>query len=643
MLIDKDKDNEGCSTEERSPASFSPLDLPELLHNLVQFLDRHTILQASLVSRAWHRFFSPMLFREVRFEDWTRDPTFADQFRKNVAQVVTLEWIKWRAKRRWRELLVQQKGQLEQQQQHCLEDLTAIMIPAKTHRLRLLVVQGELDLRFLTTILPRIPTLTCLRIEGCFIWQKKIGIREIFQCSQSLLSLDCDNSVALQFDDAFVEQNPIPSTSAGAPEPNPAVAPTATPGTILEECMKIHQQSYQVSTASASDAIATGSESQPHHLQLPTQRLRILRLHKISLSDQELIRLVQECPQLEELFLHQESNAWGSTISATHQWNWFAEFVTDLSKACPKLVRLHLTPGCFQSLPEEILLKVLEAFPRLHTLEVPYSQFSDRTMCEILRTRAGTPATGTSNIAPLPPLPSLPLEISQDLQKQQQQQQQQQQHHQFQTVDTNLYRALTSIDISRLKGIGVSSTMLQTFMERSPQLMHFRGDEQMIQIEDMVLQDVGTLRPWACTQLETLIIGFQYYQDRIRCCYGRSYSEDNINDKDMIVYQQLSRLTRLRTLSILKDGPACKESSGLRTLSALQVLQSFRIPRWDMDATSQSEQLDAIRWMAQTWICLQELHLSWAGNTQQTKEIRRMLRDQGRTNIEIAPIDDYGW
>ncbi|KAI7828707.1 hypothetical protein BC939DRAFT_442676 [Gamsiella multidivaricata] len=505
--------------------------------------------------------------------------------------------------------------------------------------------------RFLRTILPRLPRLTCLRIEDSFSWQK-IHIREILYACQSLLSLDCDSSVALQFDDAFHQQGTISkdeTAAAGHGDNN-----NNNSNASNDECEdsnkhgNVHQAQGTGSVLPAptptSGSLST-SESTQQRLDLPAQHLRILRLHKTSLTDQELLRLVQECPQLQELYLHQDpgtaptggqhsvsavssisgytSAASSSLLAHHHSWNWSTEFVTDLAKSCPNLVRIHLSPGCFQSLPEEVLLKVLDAFPRLRGLGVPFSKFGDQTMLEILRTRTGTRTRPTQALPPLM-LPSstgsgyLPLQEPP------------------RPVDGSLYySALTSLDLTHIKGNRLSNAMLQTSFERSPELLRFCGNEQMIDVEDMVLQDTGALRPWACTHLETLIIGFRFQNSDDPC----NSSMKDIKDDD-IVYQQLSRLTKMRKLTILKDGPTCKSRSSLGLLASLQVLQSFMIPRWDNNTGLQTEQLDAVRWMAKSWNCLQQLHLPWAGNTPRTKQIRQLLHDLSRSSIEVVPSDD---
>ncbi|KAG0007662.1 hypothetical protein BGZ80_004393 [Entomortierella chlamydospora] len=258
--------------------------------------------------------------------------------------------------------------------------------------------------RFLLTILPRQPTLTCLRIEDSLSWQK-IDIKEILRvCGQSLLSLDCDSSVALHFDDSIqqgLQQHSTTESESCLENPDHPTITNASNGTI--QSLKSQQLNSVYS-------------------------LRVLRLHKTNLSDQELLRLVQECPQLEELYLHQESGALtggyhtspfsitflNSNTSTTseaaaatagppagyHQWNWSTEFVAELSKSCPNLVRLYLSPGCFQSLPEEVILKVLNAFPRLHILGTPFSQLGDQAMEEILRTRTKTKTGARTAVEP---------------------------------------------------------------------------------------------------------------------------------------------------------------------------------------------------------------------------------------------------
>ncbi|KAG0049174.1 hypothetical protein BGZ83_006000 [Gryganskiella cystojenkinii] len=680
----------------RTTPSSSPVELPEILYVLVQFLDRETILQASRVSHSWHKVFSPILFREVRYQDW-KYPEFMDLFRKHLDQVVCLEWRRSRkdAKRRFRECVKRQEQEErsplspppppppQQQQQGqqsllqavdsvdkfglsrspspnpsiassiassgpatpsvedriCLEDLALTLCPETTPRLKLLAVQGEMELRrFLITVLPKIPTLTCLRIEDSFSWQK-IGIGEILNACQNLESLDCDGSVALQFEDAFLQGNPVPEAVCGC---------GAEHGSMQQQVHGQSNQTHQYQESTSASASSTQAPAGHHPWHTRTQHLQILRLHKTSLSDQDLLQLVGNCPQLRELFLHQEGS--GGTLAggqplanatATHQWNWSEEFVLSMARSCPNLVKVHLSPGCFQSLPEDILLRVLAAFPRLHSLGVPFSQFGDRTMFEILRTRVhmhgNDPTQGpTSSLSSSPPI---------------------------------RYSPMTSLDLTNLKGHRLSSSVLQTFLENCPELLHFKGDAQMLKVQDMVTQDTQDptstmfttavpaelrLRPWACRRLETLVIGFEYCYDLTKIGYGSSYPVAGCSSvwesEDEIVYQQLSRLTKLRKLELLQDSPNWNISSkGMTALSGLGVLQTFRISsapvtsRMGASASSQQQQQqqkDLARWIASAWPCLQTLYVPGSGLLQRNKDWYRLLHELGRSNIRVLPTDE---
>ncbi|KAG0078045.1 hypothetical protein BGZ93_011183 [Podila epicladia] len=572
-----------------------PLELPEVLYNLVQFLDRKSLVQAALVCRSWSRLFSPMLYQDIRVKDWEY-PGFINKFCEHLPEVVKLEWKKSRqeAKRRYRmtlnslpsphDLLDDPDDQaavdpfLPSMDNMCLTDLASILAPEKTRRLRLLVIQGETSLRqFLITILPKIPTLTCLKIEDSFSWQK-IAIHEILNTCQSLQSLDCDSSVSLQFNEC--QSLPYPTNKDGT-------------------------YSAEIAAALVKSPLPSRSTSASLHPELPTQALRVLRLHKTSLSDQELLTFVRECPQLEEIYLHQESALAGglpvSTTSATHQWNWSTEFAAGLSHACPKLVKLHLSPGCFQSLPEDIIQTVLTAFPKLHSLGTPYSKFGDETMQMIIDTRTG--GAGLDH-----------------------------------GLSKEGFAYLTSLDITNLKGHRLSSAMLQRFLEACATLVHFWADD-ILHVQDMLVDplrlgakqdsdpsDPFVLRPWACRRLETLVIGFQ----------APSGSSPNV---DRAIYQQLGQLTQLRRLEILSSRPAFSLSIGLDLLQGLKVLQYYRIAKrvsrssfFGKDETH--PQMEELEWVARTWTCLQELILPM--EIQIARTIASQLRALGRTDIVVV-------
>lgn len=544
-----------------------------------------------------------------------------------------------------------------------------MLTPKATPRLRLLAVQGEMELRrFLITILPKVPTLTCLRIEDSFSWQK-IGIGEILNACQSLESLDCDGSVALQFDDAFLQTNPAPLD----------VCVSGDSGQELGEGAQ--------GQGSCQDPKSTTLSSTASLVGLPlshrTQSLQTLRLHKTSLTDQDLLQLIRQCPALQELFLHQDGN--GGTLGggqplanaeATHQWNWSETFVTEMARACPKLVKIHLSPGCFQSLPESIILRVLAAFPRLRSLGVPFSQFGDETMQEILRTR---------------------VHVQGRQEQPQQQLQQQQEQQQLPAVEGNgtlaskttltlapsalNFSPLTSLDLTDLKGHRLSSSVLQTFLEKCPELLHFKGDESLLKIQDMILPEprmlldrthsdpltsltAFQLRPWACLRLETLVIGFSRCQNPVQTYGGteprgrRSIREN----EDEVIYRQLSWLTKLRRLEILKDAPNWsaltlpKASSAASALSALEVLQTFRISAGaippslamassmsdpaDRREEEERQQRNLASWIVKAWPCLQTLHVPGSRHQQRNKDWSRLFHGLGRSNVQVVPSDE---
>ncbi|KAF9383557.1 hypothetical protein CPB97_006365 [Podila verticillata] len=574
------------------PPPTPPLELSEVLYNLVQFLDRKSLVQVALVCRSWSKLFSPMLYQDIRVKDWEY-PGFISKFREHLPEIVKLEWKKSRqeAKRRYKMTLnaLPPHDLLDDPNDHsalpflpsmdnmCLADLASILAPEKTRRLRLLVIHGETNLRqFLITILPRIPALTCLKIEDSLSWQK-YGINEILNACQSLQSLDCDSSVSLQFNECL--SLPYPINKDGSFNSDDAA---------FQECLP---------PPLASSSVA------PLPLRLPTHTLRVLRLHKTSLSDQELLTFVRECPQLEELYLHQESALAGglpvSTTSATQQWNWSTEFAANLSHACPKLVKLHISPGCFQSLPEDIIQTALTAFPKLHSLGTPFSKFGDETMQTIIDTRTGT-----------------------DLG----------------TMSRTGIAYLTSLDIRNLKGHRFSSPVLQQFLERCATLVHFWADDQVLHVQDMIVDHAtDTIRMWACRRLETLVLGFQF---------------NNMSglDVDRAVYQQLGQLMQLRRLEILSARPVFSMLSGLSLLQDLKVLQYYGIARWIarsryFDEEEQEEsysQMEGLEWVARTWTCLQELYMPVG--IQRAKSIAAQLRQLGR-NIAVVPkerVDPIG-
>ncbi|KAF9423930.1 hypothetical protein BGZ94_008138 [Podila epigama] len=595
-----------------------------------------------------------MLFQEVRAQDWNY-PGFIILFQKHLPEVIKLEWRKSRreARRRYREMLNALPPRLEEDEhdldedtttysmdQMCLADLSSILDRERTTRLRMLVIQGEMNLsRFLSTILPLLPNLTCLKIEDCFSWQK-VGIKTILNCCQSLQSLDCDSSVTLQFTE---QQGLIPTNKDGTI--SSSHDSTVRKKLLVDNSMRMHSNS----SGPAMDSI-----EHPHRPPTP-YTLKILRLHKTSLSDLELLGLLQDCPQLKELYLHQQSGLAGgvpvSTTTATHQWNWSEAFATRLAEACPKLVYLHLSPGCFQSLPEDILQRVLMAFPQLQGLGVPFSKFGDETMDLILATR----------IRPLD---------DEHGDEEEREGERRDLSSQRGHMDIGRFSSLTSLDLSNLKGPRLSSRKILQFLESCSTLVHFWGDPYLIHVEDMLDHQKGIaytkgdhnddskheiqLRPWACQRLETFVAGFQMT--------GKAGSALlSIHDAERAIYQQLGQCCkRLRRLDILNEAPSFSLQAGLDQLASLTVLQSYRVTRWathrgatmtedwEMDPSI----VEALEWIARTWTCLQELHVPREGlarsggrnyiahGASTTNPILQRLRLSGRTNIDIYAIDN---
>ncbi|KAF9354031.1 hypothetical protein BGX26_008205 [Mortierella sp. AD094] len=235
---------------------------------------------------------------------------------------------------------------------------------------------------FLQTILPFLPELTNLDISlRCYEWKDEIRLDKVLRSCPKLRYLSVDRNMVgiVGFDDPPTSSNYEGNSGnsqeesdtdgyedeewsdgreqdrlyPGTPwhlkyahssypdngdnskpyltpaQPSPAqLSPTPTPSTTgTTSDGKI-----------SSDWVfgpSTGQMKQQPSEQRKRQRplaLRVLKLKKVRISEQDFVRLLRLCPLLEEM-----------DVFSTIYWGWTRKFLTTVSQSCPKVKHLHLT------------------------------------------------------------------------------------------------------------------------------------------------------------------------------------------------------------------------------------------------------------------------------------------------------------
>ncbi|KAG0237356.1 hypothetical protein BGW41_000204 [Actinomortierella wolfii] len=284
-------------------------------------------------------------------------------------------------------------------------------------------------------------------------------------------------------------------------------------------------------------------------------RLKEILLRNVCICVDELQDLTNHCPDLEQVFLFD-----------TLQWEWPISFFPTLAKSCPKLWSFQFdTP--LRPVTEDGIIEVLEALPNLRTFGARLTHFGDRAL---------------------------------------------------RLLQSGACPNLTSLDVSFSRFRRLTSEQVRIFLMSYPKLKHFKADGIFLNEE----QDDDDLGPaenqnWACTELETLLIGF--------------HNPDNLRARNTLMYSQLRRLTKLRYLGITDTFLKISIKVGLAQLDVLKELRHFNIETSNYPKLRRSD----IDWIAQNWPKLEILQIGGGGDPNTHRRVRGWLAEAGRSEIKV--------
>ncbi|KAF9438888.1 hypothetical protein BGZ76_003574 [Entomortierella beljakovae] len=423
---------------------------------------------------------------------------------------------------------------------------------------------------FLQAILPFLPELRyldiCLR---CYEWRDEIRLDKVLRSCPKLQYLSVDRNMIgrVQFDDPSDNEGSDDNQEYDSDEYDEHRSDVENhdkyySGTSWH--LKYARSTYMDNgdgkgkptrlSRNKSDS-DRGAESQKKHqpkrrkFQQRPLMLRVLKLKKVRMMEQDFVKLLKLCPHLEEM-----------DVFSTIYWSWTRTFLQTVSQSCPKIKRLHLTtnynvggsnsndgPSVSSSMQAGVIIyhETPQEFPPLQngpisngTSNAANTQLNGGIL-PALPTVTSTPNQGQS-IPIFDPVIELidmyPALLSYDAR-----------YVRFQDRALSKLQQhchnLESLDLTSCKE--VSSKAVDKFLRYMPTLKHFSGSQIILRVEDIielqeehdrimamneeiranaeclssemdsVLQSPGlkTLVPeprwWACEGLETFVIGIK--------------------------------------------------------------------------------------------------------------------------------------
>ncbi|KAF9132162.1 hypothetical protein BG015_003751 [Linnemannia schmuckeri] len=326
-----------------------------------------------------------------------------------------------------------------------------------------------------------------------------------------------------------------------------------------------------------------GPLAQEQQQQKLTKRLSLRRLHLAGLQwpKQDFFRLVQQCPQLEELTIQGPSKA---------RWDWTVSTIDRFAEFCPHMTRIHIDPGYGSDFEDALLARLLETLSSLRSFHVPRCDLGPGTF-KALKDRIGQLEELNVAFTRKPGVDGRKLV-------------------QLMTCAHNL----RYLDAS---GVSLDPWLFYVTQHQQQEELESEQDVQ----ED--IPEWGRIRPqvatsatsWACRRLEVISIGFATLHVNIRQCQA--------------IYANLSHLPNLRRIHILPNHFPINFESGLEQLASLRQLTHF-----DVHATERVISEDVIKWMGTTWPKLQLLRLYIDGK-EKGALIKSWLRDVGRNDVRV--------
>ncbi|KAG0289930.1 hypothetical protein BGZ97_006342 [Linnemannia gamsii] len=544
---DSDADAEPFNTLDLNTATTRALALPEILERIGSYLDRPSLFNGLLVSRHFYESFLSVLWLSIQLRiAHPSFPRILEQLEKNLSRIrdLTIEDISTGN--------VGQTDSDEDDDEDSVDDVggRGAVFRGYLHRLRSIEILSRNDLSLLQCLtldcgFPANSASTSVHIlnscQGKFSGLKHLDV--------GLLSNTRDRRYIHQILDTYP---------------------------LLE--------SLRVVWSAQSPLLTEDQGPLEQERQHPTKRLSLRRLHLTGLQwpEQEFLRLVQQCPQLEELTIRGASKArWGWTISTVDR---FAEF-------CPHISRLHIDPGYGSDFEDALLARLLETLSGLRSLHVPRCDLGPETF-KVLKDRIGQMEELNVAFTRKPGVDGRKLV-------------------QLMTRARNL----RYLDAS---GVSLDPWLFYVTQQQEEQQQQEPGQDAHEDIPEW-----GRIRPqpsapvtsWACRKLEVISIGFATLHVNTRQCQS--------------IYANLSNLPNLRRIHILPNHFPINFESGLAQLALLRRLTHF-----DAHSTEKAISEDVIKWMGTTWPKLQVLRLYIDGKEKRAL-VKSWLRDVGRDDVRV--------
>ncbi|KAF9900611.1 hypothetical protein EC991_007092 [Linnemannia zychae] len=551
--FDRRLDNSGSDTLDPNSATARALALPEILERIGRSLDQPSLLHSLVVSRQFYESLLPVLWFSIRLR--IAHPGFPKVFKqleKNLGRV--------------RDLSIEDHNESGEDDNNVSMDVeggrrgvNGVELREYVHRLNSIgaLVRNDLSLlQYLTinySFSPLCPSITINTLSECL--SKFSGLKHM---DIGLLSSTRDRNYILQILDTYpsLETLRVEWTSRGP-----------------------HQTEDQGSL---------GEQQQQQKQQQSSKRSSLRRLILIGQlwPEHDFFRLVQQCPQLEDLTIVGPSKA---------PWDWTVSTIDRFAEFCPHINRIHIHPGYGNSFGDSLLARLLETLPRLRSFHVPSCDFGAETF-KALKSRIQQMEELTVAFTRKPGVDGRRL----------------------------VQLMIRARNLRYLDASGVSLDPWLFYVNESLQEedVHQQDEEEHEEIPEW-----GRIRPqsgaqvtsWACRYLETISIGFTTLEVNRR--------------QSQAIYANLSRLRHLRRIHILPNHFPVSFDAGLEQLATLKQLTHF-----DVHEAERVIPEEVIKWMGITWPKLKVLRLYIDGREKHAL-VKSWLREVGREDVRVTA----GW
>ncbi|KAK3833362.1 MAG: hypothetical protein JOS17DRAFT_740286 [Linnemannia elongata] len=552
--LDRGDDDPDSDTDAETPFNYldpnsamtRALSLPEILERIGRFLDRHSLSNSLVVSRHFYESLLPVLWYSIQLRLAQPFPKILEQLEANLYRVrdLTIEDTSTGLREQDDS---DSDGDDDNDEEEGGRETRRATFNGYLHRVRSVEILARNDLSLLQYL-----TLDC----GLRLNSTSTAVLILNSCLgkfSGLKHLDI-GYLSNTRDRHYTHQ-------------------------ILDTCPLL--ESLRVVWSSQSPLLTEDQGQQ----QQSTKRMPLRRLHLVGLQwpEQDFFRLMQQCPQLEELKIMGPSRA---------RWDWTVSTIDRFAEFCPRVTRIHIDPGYGSDFEDALLARLLETFSELRSFHVPRCDLGAETF-KALKDRIGQLEELNVAFTRKPGVDGRKLV----------------------QLMTRAYK-LRYLDAS---GVSLDPWLFYVTQQQEDQ-QHQQEPEQDTQ-DDM--PEWGRIRPqvatpttsWACRTLEVISIGFATLHVNARQCQA--------------IYANLSHLPNLRRIHILPNHFPISFESGLEQLAALRQLTHF-----DVHSTERVISEDVIKWMGTTWPNLQVLRLYIDGKEKRAL-VKSWLRDVGRDDVRV--------